>query len=192
MLVFIFLQIWGASCFLLNKIFLAIAENQSDPRSLLIKAWLVYLLGVPAWEIFFIVDENWIAAAVQIGVVPSMLLGLASAWKNNRPPPDWLSRLSKKLVYIFSAFGLTYSLYSYQGLTALTQVFELMNMIGFLGGTYLLSMRNINGWLYFMPMNIGMGALMAIEENYIMAFQQVISLCFVVYGYYVAYKKLQL
>ena len=46
----IILQAWGGGFYLLNKIFLALAEgkNENTKRQLKIAGWIIYILGVPA------------------------------------------------------------------------------------------------------------------------------------------------
>jgi|GEM_PF-6964096 len=46
----------------------------------------------------------------------------------------------------------------------------------------------IAGWLFFMIMNGSMGTLMIIQNKPILAIQQAVSLCFVVYGFMTAIK----
>jgi len=61
-------------------------------------------------------------------------------------------------------------------------------MIGFLLGSYLLAKNKTYGWLFFMLMNGSMGTLMIIQNKPILALQQTVSLCFVVYGFITAIK----
>jgi nicotinamide riboside transporter PnuC len=68
----------------------------------------------------------------------------------------------------------------------LTQILEIGVMIGFLLGSYLLAKNRSRGWLFFMLMNVSMGSLMLLQDKPILAFQQAVSLCFVVYGYLIA------
>ena len=78
-----FLQVWGGSFYLSNKILLAIAEGRPKKSKRLFKlvGWLIYILGVPAWVIILISQQNWIAASIEVGGVPSMLLGLYNVYK---------------------------------------------------------------------------------------------------------------
>ncbi len=55
-------------------------------------------------------------------------------------------------------------------------------MVGFLLGSYLLAKRNPNGWLLFMLMNGSMAALMLLRDKPILSIQQILFLCFVIYG----------
>ena len=88
--------------------------------------------------------------------------------------------------YAFIIFGTGYSLYDYGGITTVSQLLEIGIMVGFLMGSYLLAKSNSYGWLFFMLMNGSMGTLMAIQNKPILAFQQALSLCFVIYGFITA------
>ena len=74
----ILLQIWGGAFYLLNKIFFSRAERDnaiSRRRLWRIRSWVVYLVGLPAWVIVFISEHNWIAAGVESGGAPAMIMG---------------------------------------------------------------------------------------------------------------------
>jgi len=79
--------------------------------------------------------------------------------------------------------------YDFGGITTISQVLEMGVMAGFLLGSYLLAKRNPIGWLWFMLMNGSMATLMAIQTKPILVVQQVVSLCFVIYGYLRARKN---
>ncbi len=179
----IFLQLWGGVCYLLNKIFLSLAEGRSD-RKFKVLGWSVYLVGVPAWVVILVLKHNWIAAAIETGGVPAMLLGLVTALlKGGKQPPRWLEKIAGVFVYIFLIVGVVYSWYDFGGITAISQVLEMGVMAGFLLGSYLLARGKPTGWLWFMLMNASMGILMAMQYKPILAIQQLISLCFVVIGF---------
>ena len=72
----IFLQIWGGGCYLLNKILLSRAEGKDESTKLRIWGWFVYLVGLPAWVIILVLKNDWIAATIEAGGAPAMLLGL--------------------------------------------------------------------------------------------------------------------
>ena len=80
------LQIWGGSCYLSNKILFSVAESQSESikRKLKIFGWLTYLLGVPAWVIILVSHNDWIAASIEAGGIPAMLLGLYNTIHNHQ------------------------------------------------------------------------------------------------------------
>ena len=182
------LQLWGGSFYLLNKIFLAMAEGQGDrtKRKLRILGWVVYLLGVPAWVIILIGKHNWIAASIEAGGVPAMLFGLFNVYQNKTVPNRVLDALTSTITYAFVILGVCYSLYDYGGLVAVTQLLEISAMTGFLLGSYLLAKHNRIGWLLFMLMNGSMAALMFIQHKPILTVQQLVSLCFVAYGFRMA------
>ncbi len=184
------LQIWGGSFYLLNKIFLALAEGQGHrtQRKLRILGWVVYLLGVPAWVIILTGKHNWIAASIEAGGVPAMLFGLFNVYQSKPVPNKVFDALTSAITYAFIIMGVSYSLYDYGGLVAVTQLLEISAMTGFLLGSYLLAKHNINSWLLFMLMNGSMAALMFIQDKPILTAQQLVSLCFVAYGFRMAVK----
>ena len=183
------LQIWGGGLYLLNKIFFAVAEGRGEAvkRNLRIVGWVVYLLGVPAWVIILVGKHNWIAASIEAGGVPAMLFGLYNVSRNPEIPNRTFDLFASFCTYAFLLFGIGYSLYDYGGLVSLSQVLEIGVMIGFLVGSYLLAKKNLNGWLFFMLMNVSMATLMFMQHKPLLAAQQLMSLCFVVYGFMVSF-----
>jgi hypothetical protein len=181
-------QIWGGGFYLLNKIFFALAEGKGEgtKRKLRILGWVVYLLGVPAWVIILIGKHNWIAASIEAGGVPAMLFGLFNVYRNKTAPNKVLDTITSAITYAFIVLGVCYSLYDYGGLVAVSQLLEISAMTGFLLGSYLLAKNNLNGWLLFMLMNGSMAALMFIQHKPILTAQQLVSLCFVAYGFIIA------
>ena len=181
----IFLQAWGGGLYLLNKILFSLAEGRPDSvrRRLKLGGWIVYLLGVPAWVIILLGKHNWIAAAIEAGGVPSMIFGLYTVYRHTETPNAVLDRLAWGFTYGSILVGLGYSLWDYGGITSLSQFLEMGVMTGFLMGSYLLAKDRSTGWLFFMVMNASMAALMGIQGKPLLAGQQLISLCFVVYGF---------
>ncbi|NNL43576.1 MAG: hypothetical protein HKO79_13900 [Desulfobacterales bacterium] len=184
------LQIWGGSFYLINKICFAIAEGKERNRNrqLRIVGWAIYILGVPAWVIILIIKHDWIAASIEVGGVPAMLFGLFNAYKNSEKPNRFFDIIASFFTYTFILFGTSYSLYDYRGITSISQLLEIGVMIGFLLGSYLLAKNKTYGWLFFMLMNLSMGTLMIIQNKPILAIQQAVSFCFVVYGFIIATK----
>ena len=184
------LQIWGGLFYLTNKICLALAEGKSKSRKRQLKifGWVIYIAGVPAWVIILIMKHDWIAASIEAGGVPAMLLGLYNVFKKSENHNEIFDLMTSLLTYAFILFGTGCSLYDYGGLTSISQLLELGVMIGFLLGSYLLAKSRTSGWLLFMLMNGSMGTLMLIQNKPILACQQVVSLCFVVYGFVAATK----
>ena len=178
------LQIWGGIFYLLNKIFFSRAERSKTEqlkRSWRIRSWLVYLAGLPAWIIVLISEHNWIAAAVESGGSPAMLIGLIIAWKGRGKEPRWLDYIA-----IFSViFGLVLSLYEFGGINTVNQLLELGIAAGFLLGSYLLAKDNAHGYFWLMLGNVSCAALMGIQGFYIFMVQQLVSLLFVTDAYLV-------
>ena len=181
----LFLQAWGGSFYLSNKILFSVAESLNEPRKRLFKigGWVAYLLGVPAWVIILVSHNDWIAASIEAGGIPAMLLGLYNTIHNHQRVNRAFNTLVSLCTYSALAFGFSVSLYHYGGLTSLSQILEVGVMFGFLLGSYFLAKGNRNGWLMFMLMNISMAALMFIQDKPILMAQQLLSLCFVLYGF---------
>jgi len=181
----LFLQIWGGGFYLSNKILLAIAEGRPKKSKRLFKlaGWMIYILGVPAWVIILISQQNWIAASIEVGGVPSMLLGLYNVYNKKEVFSRALGLIALSVTYLSLAFGVGYSIFEYGGINSVTQLLEIGVMVGFLLGSYFLAKNQSFGWLFFMLMNGSMALLMFIQNKPILSVQQLFSLCFVAYGY---------
>ena len=59
-------------------------KAKETKRAFRITAWAVYLAGIPAWLWIFIQDKRWIAAALEFGGAPAMLLGLVFGRERGR------------------------------------------------------------------------------------------------------------
>ncbi len=190
----IILQAWGGGFYLLNKIFLALAEgkNEKTKRQLKIAGWIIYILGVPAWVMILISKHNWIAASVETGGVPSMLFGLFTVYQNAEAPNKIFDFIASLFTYVFLILGVSYSVYDYGGIASVSQLLEIGVMIGFLVGSYLLAKNNSYGWLFFMLMNGSMALLMLIQNKPFLSVQQLVSLCFVIYGFAIVIKTSRL
>ena len=182
------LQIWGGLFYLTNKICFALAEGKEKnrKRQLKIIGWTIYILGVPAWVAILIIKHDWIAASIEAGGIPAMLFGLYNVYKNSEKPISFFNIIASFFSYAFIIFGTSYSLYDYGGITSISQLLEIGVMIGFLLGSYHLAKNKTYGWLFFMIMNGSMGTLMIIQNKPILAIQQTVSLCVVVYGFITA------
>jgi len=182
------LQIWGGLFYLTNKICFALAEGKEKnrKRQLKIIGWTIYILGVPAWVAILIIKHDWIAASIEAGGIPAMLFGLYNVYKNSEKPNSFFDIIASFFSYAFIIFGTSYSLYDYGGITSISQLLEIGVMIGFLLGSYHLAKNKAFGWLFFMIMNGSMGTLMIIQSKPILAIQQTVSLCVVVYGFITA------
>jgi hypothetical protein len=178
----ILLQIWGGSSYLLNKICFSRAERSATPESnkaWRLRSWGIFLAGLPAWVTVFILEHDWIAAAVESGGLPAVTIGLITALRGHGRVPGWLDRLARFSV----VFGLAASLYDFGGITTLTQVYELCVAAGFLIGTYLSAKNNVNGYYGFMLGNLSCAALMGSQGYHILMAQQLVSLAFVADAY---------
>lgn len=178
------LQAWGGGLYLLNKICFAFAAGrpQEKSRRLRICGWLVYLLGVPAWVILLVGRQNWIAASIEAGGVPSMILGLLGAWQSGGDVHPRFVQIARFSTWGALLLGVGYSLYDYGGLTSISQLLEVGVMLGFLLGSYLLAREHLAGWFFFVLMNLSMASLMFLQQKPLLAGQQLLSLCFVLYG----------
>jgi len=184
------LQVWGELFYLLNKVFFSRAErsknNQAKQKSLF-RAWAFYLIGVPAWVIILVSGRNSIAAAIETGGAPAMLVGLINARRGKGHAPLWLDHFAKLALVI----GLGLSLYDLGGLTTLNQLLELGITSGFLMGTYLLSKEKSYGYFWLMVGNITCAWLMGIQAHWLLLAEQTISLGFVFDAYWVQRRKLK-
>jgi hypothetical protein len=182
------LQVWGGLCYLFNKIFFSMAERSNTEtfnRSWRMRSWLIYILGLPAWIIVFLSEHNWIAASVELGGAPSMIVGYYISWKGFGKEPLWLDNLAKYFVII----GLSISFYEFGGINTVAQLYELGIAAGFLMGTYLMAKNNIKGYLWLMLGNVSCASLMHIEGYYLLMFQQLLSLIFVTDAFMVRKKS---
>ena len=179
------LQFWGGASYLVNKIFFALAEGkkQNIKRKLKFYGWAIYIFGVPAWVIILLSKQNWIAASIEAGGIPSMFLGLYTVYKNSKSPNIIFDKVASFFTYGSIALGVSYSLFDYGGITSFSQVLEMGVMLGFLLGSYLLAKNNRTGWLFFMLMNGSMATLMFIQNKPLLTAQQIVSLSFVIYGF---------
>lgn len=176
-----FLQFWGGIFYLLNKVFFWLSEKSNDKNKRLLKisAWIVYLIGLPAWVIIFIFERNWIAASIEAGGAPAMIMGIIIAIKGKDSKPKWLDYICLVAVGLGTAF----SFYDFGGITTINQILEIIMVAGFLIGTYLLAKENPKGYCWFMPMNASNTALMLVQGYYVLMVQQILSLFFVVDAY---------
>lgn len=179
------LQIWGGGFYLVNKILFAVSQSKQDQlkKKLLITGWVIYILGVPAWVIILVGQQDWIAASIEAGGIPAMLLGLYNTYHDHKKSHRLFNRSVSFSTYGFLAFGLLYSFKLHGGISSITQMFEIGVMLGFLLGSYYMAKNSPNGWLFFMLMNLSMASLMFIQEKPILMVQQLLSFCFVFYGF---------
>lgn len=178
------LQVWGGVFYLTNKVLFAVAEGKQlqVKKSIKIYAWIIYILGVPAWVIILLGHQNWIAASIEAGGIPAMVLGLYNTYHDNQKQHRIFNIIVAFCTYSSLLFGLSYSLFIHGGIVSLSQVLEIGVMMGFLLGSYAIAKNNPVGWLFFMLMNLSMGALMLLQDKPILMAQQLVSLCFVAYA----------
>ncbi len=182
------LQIWGGLFYLLNKVFFSQAERSktiNGRKIWRIRSWIVYLAGLPAWVVVFISEHNWIAAGVESGGAPAMLVGLIIALRGHGAEPKWLDSISKISVLV----GLALSVYEFGGIKNLSQLLELGIAAGFLMGTYMMAKDNAQGYLWLMLGNVSCASLMGIEGYFIFMTQQLVSLAFVTDAFLTRRKK---
>ncbi|MFC1662982.1 nicotinamide mononucleotide transporter [Patescibacteria group bacterium] len=168
--------------YLLNKIFFSRAERSQSviaARRWRIASWAVYLLGLPPWLIIFVSERNWIAAGLEAGGTPAMLLGLIIALRGKGRAPRWLDYVALLAITV----GIIYSLKDFGGLNTINQYLELGLTLGFLVGTYQLAKEKPQGYLWFILMNLSCGSLMAVQHYYWLMLQQMVSLGFVIDAY---------
>lgn len=181
----LFFQSWGAGFFLLNKIFLSASERSVDldvKKKWLVLSWIVYLIGLPVWVFVFISESNWIAACVEAGGAPAMIVGLYTALYGQEKAPFWLDYLAKIAVVM----GLCISVYDFGGVSSIRQILELGIAAGFLMGTYYLAKEKPQpGYMWFIVGNITCAILMGMEGFLILMIQQIVSLGFVLDAYLV-------
>ncbi len=182
------LQIWGGIFYLLNKICFSRAERsdtEKSRRTWRIRSWIVYLIGLPAWIIVFTCKDNWIAAGVETGGAPAMIIGLIIAHSGHGKEPWWLDAIAK----ITMVSGFMMSIYEFGGINTLFQILELGIAAGFLMGTYLMAKDNMYGYFWLILGNISCSLLMGIEGFFLLMAQQSLSLLFVIDACLVRYKK---
>ncbi len=182
-----FLQFWAGGFYLANKVFLALTERKllDHERMWRIIAWSVYLIGLPAWCVLFVIKSNWIALGVESGGGLSMIIGLVIAVRGQKKTPAWLDWIALGTAVI----GIGYSLWDFGGINTWNQGLELGLVTGFLIGTYLLAKKRRSGYLWFMLMNSCAGSLMWIQDMRWLTLQQAISLGLVIYTYYTSRRK---
>ena len=181
------LQYWGGGFYLLNKICFSRAERNKGSRKRVwkIRAWTVYLIGLPAWVIILVAQDNFIAAAAEIGGGPAMTLGLFLALRGQEEKPTWLKLFDIFSIGVAATAGTLYSVHFIGGITEFNQVLEFGIVLGFLTGTVMLAKNNPTGYLWFLLMNGSNAVLQFREGVHFLAIQQVISLVFVADAYMV-------
>lgn len=136
-------------------------------------AWAVYLLGLPFIVYMFLLKDDYLFAAIELGGAPAMLCGIIAATRR-RAAPMWLDWIALGAIPI----GLGYSLYYFGGVTTFDQGLEIAGSAGFLIGTYLLSKDREGGYNWFMLMNVATGWLLLRQGFPWFVPQQILSITF--------------
>lgn len=187
----ILMQLLGGVFYLLQKVFLSIAErserNNPNDKRWRIWAWIVYLVGLPPWIVIFVWERNWIAAALEASGVPAMILGLTIALQGKGQKPGWLDRVAIAAIVA----GIAYSAYDFGGFTTMSQFLELGIVLGFLIGTYQLAHEKPAGYLWYLLMCSFTAVLMWVEHYPWLVAQQIVSLGFIVDAYFAQLRKIK-
>lgn len=186
----ILLQWLAGGLYFLNKVLLQFSETKLEQMRFLewrvwrIRAWVVYLFGLPFWLAIFAIENNWIALSVEAAGGPAMVLGLVtSSYGTAKNPPKWLDRLT----VVCAALGLGVSIWDFGGLTTLNQWLEIALVAGYLIGTRDLALERIRGYLWFVLMHIACAMLMHIEHYPLLFWFQIASLLIIVRAFLIAY-----
>jgi len=185
----IFLQYWGGAGYLLAKILIVRAEFLKNDRNMRLIGWIAYLLGLPAWVILLVSRQNWIAAAIETAGIPSIILGIVITWKQSNNPNKYIDWSIRIFTCIMILLGVTYSIYTFNGIKTFSQILEIIIIFGYLVSNYLLAKRNPFAWLMFMVGLISMSILMYIQDKPILCIQQLVSLIPVTIGFIKCLKK---
>ena len=173
----LFLELWGGAFYLLNKIFFCCLERtRSEHRKLVYHklAWISYIVGVPPWVFVLALERNWIAAAVESGGIPSMIMGLL-AYSKQKQKGRALDHFSK----IATLAGVAISFYDIGGLFGFIQIVEILLAMGFLLGTYFSAKGSVVGYYWLAFANLCCAYLTWIQGYAFLAGQQLISILFI-------------
>ena len=185
----IFLQLWGGIAYLLSKILIVRAEFLENDRNIRFIGLASYLVGMPAFVTLLISRQNWIATAIEIATIPSLVFGMVLTWKKSNTPKKYIDWSIRIFTCIMILTGISLSVYTFNGIRTFSQILELVIIFGSLASAYLLAKRNPFAWLMFMLGHISVGLLMYIQDNYILFIQQLLSLILVTIGLVKGLKK---
>ncbi|MHB9295254.1 hypothetical protein PilKf_00996 [Pillotina sp. SPG140] len=185
----IFLQCWGGIGYFLAKILLVRADFVENDKNVRLAGWIVYLLGLPAWVILLISEQDWIASAIETAGVPAIILGMVMTWKQIKNPNKYIDWAIRIFTCIMILTGTIYSIYTFNGIKTFSQILEIIIIFGYLVSNYLLAKRNRYAWLMFMVGLISMSMLMYIQNKPILCIQQLVSLIPVMIGFIKVMRK---
>ena len=185
----IFLQCWGGTGYLLHKILIARSESLENDKHWRLFGWISYLLGMPAFLIVLVSNQNWIASSIEIAGIPSIVLGIFITLKKNNNPSKYIDWAIRIFTGIMILLGVLFSIYTYSGLKMLSQILEMIIIIGILIGNYLLAKKNPFAWIMLMVGLISSGILMYIQDNIILCMYQLFSLIPVMIGFIICSKR---
>jgi len=172
----------GGGLYLLNKVFLYLTERTREQgeevlsRKWRIAAWWAYIIGLPFIVALLAYKRDYIAAWIELGGAPAMIIGLVLAYREKSEKlPQWLNVLAIASIVV----GCVWSFYELGVMQKFSQWLEIGLVMGFLVGTYDLARHKASGYLWFLLMHTSCGILMAVQEVWIMVLQQAVSLYFV-------------
>ena len=161
----------------LNKVFFLmreIAGRREDHE--MVRRWKVYawgsgLIGLPFVAYILLHERDWIFGLLEVGVAPSMLIGIVRAHaRSEMPMPAWVDRVADSAI----GLGIGYSMRDLGGLLSFTQVLELIAVASFQLGSYRLSAHDDRrGYLWYLLMFAAAGLLLFMQEHYFFAVQQI-------------------
>jgi hypothetical protein len=185
----IFLQWWGGIGYLLSKIFIVRSEFLENGKNSRLIGWFAYLVGMPAWIILLLSKQSWIASAVEIAGIPSVILGIVLTWKQNNNPNKYIDGSIRVFIALVILLGVVSSIYTFGGIRTFSQVLEILIIFGILLSNYLLARKNPFGWLTFTLGLTSTSILMYIQNKMVLCVQQLVSLIPVIIGFIVCMKK---
>jgi hypothetical protein len=174
----IIIQLWGGIFYITAKILLSYSEGKMNYKFRLY-GWIIFIIGLPAHIMIFILNGNWIALAAEASGGLSIILGIIYIKKKI---PRLVDNFIKTFTFVIITIGIIYSIYKFRSIA--TFLLEIGVMTGFLIGTYLLAKKNFNGWLWFMLMSLSTGIIMIMSKGkLIMVFYNVVSFCLSFFGF---------
>ena len=181
------LQLWAGVFYSLNKVFFCGAERSVGKRERMFRilAWASYLVGMPAWFIWFVLNHNLMLAGAEAGGAAAMVLGIITAVKGQGKEPLWLPWVAR----VSAGVGFLLSVWYFRGFNSVSQALELTVIGGFLLGANLLAQERRSGYLWFVVMNGSNAVLQAMQGSPLLFGQQIMSIGFVLDAYRMSGRK---